>query len=163
TVSGNHLFNGTTNDDTYIYNAGDGHDTINESGGSDTILFGTSVTPANVYLQTDNSNNLFLRFWNSTAWIKVTSNFSSTAHAVETRGFVSAGTTLHLNHPTFTWVSTGTNDALTGSATGKNVFETAVSGTHLYTGTTSDDTYVYNHGDGQITINEFGGSDKVVF
>lgn len=42
--TGNDNLSGNTGDDTYIYNLGDGFDTIYEDGGNDTITFGQGIT-----------------------------------------------------------------------------------------------------------------------
>ncbi len=51
-------------DDTYIYNLGDGHDTINDFGGVDTIKFGEGITKDNLLLIRHTNGNLYINFVN---------------------------------------------------------------------------------------------------
>ena len=48
-----------TGDDTYVFNLGDGQDTIYEENGSDKILFGAGIDPANVRVARVNTGNWY--------------------------------------------------------------------------------------------------------
>ena len=45
---GNDILNGGMGDDAYVYNLGDGYDTISDTGGSDKIKFGSGVSAENL-------------------------------------------------------------------------------------------------------------------
>jgi len=74
------------------------------------------------------------------------------------------GTVWDLTQPlTFTWIGSSSSDSLFGSTRGNNVFSDTVSGTHYFEGTTKDDTYIYSPGNGNIIIDEQGGTNTVKF
>src|SRR5207248_2648482 len=112
---------------------------------NDTLAFGAGISASNVYLQESN-RDLYFRFRNSADSIRVRSQFTDPSEAIEKAVFVD-GTTLDLTKPlTFTWIGTGTNDTLFGSAKGNNVFSETVAGNHIFQGTVNNDTYIYNAG-----------------
>ncbi len=164
-MGGTHSFDGTANNDTYIYTRGNGAITINsETGGTDTLEFAAGVAASDVYLQ-NSLNDLFVRFYDSTDSIDAKNFFSSISDRIETAVFAD-GTTWNLTQPlTFTWIGNGNNDTLVGGSFGNNVFsETAMGGTHSFDGTANNDTYIYTRGNGTIWINsETGGTDTLEF
>ncbi|MGH1377430.1 MAG: calcium-binding protein, partial [Alphaproteobacteria bacterium] len=149
---------GDTGDDTYVYNLGDGSDTITDYGGFDTLEFGAGITIDDVRLWKDNNH---LEIYIGTDKIKLDNQFhSSYGYEIETATFAD-GTTLDLlNNLTFTG-TTGSDYVY-----GQTVYDDTLIGgegdDYLY-GDTGDDVYVYNLGDGNDTITDYAGFDKISF
>lgn len=55
-AGGNDILSGGTGDDTYFYNLGDGSDTITETSGIDSLVFGTGITLSNLGFEIDGLN-----------------------------------------------------------------------------------------------------------
>src|SRR5262249_10271537 len=102
-----------------------------ERGGNDTLVLGAGVLASNVLFQVV-GNDLYVRFRNSVAAIKVKSVLSIPASPLATL-FPYATLFRSLTQPlTFTWIGNGVNDTLTGSGYGNNVFSETVAGTHWF-------------------------------
>ena len=194
--SGNNTFEGKGGDDTlvdleggndtYIYNLGDGFDTIIDNSGNDKIKFGDGITLENtIFIQ--NQNNLEIIFDGQEGSILVQDFFANTDNKIENfefaDGTVITDLTSHIKEITsdgnITMSSGAANATLTGennsSVVGNALDNTIVgnSGNNTITGGLGndyiestlggDDTYIYNLGDGYDTINELGGNDKIKF
>ena len=77
---GNDTINGY-GDDTYIFNLGDGADTISESGGVDTIKFGEGISKEEITFKRI-SNDLVLKYGADES-VKINSYFSNNNYKVE--------------------------------------------------------------------------------
>ncbi|WP_327021768.1 calcium-binding protein [Klebsiella sp. RHBSTW-00484] len=88
--SGNDTLKGGTGSDTYLFNAGDGQDTIVEgssnSGNSDTLRFGDGLLAKDALVQRS-GNDLIIGFRNNSDSVTVTRYFSSAKYQVETISF----------------------------------------------------------------------------
>ena len=73
---GNDSMRGNSWDDTFIFNLGDGNDTIEARGGNDTIEFDSSVDKDDIAIFIDKQNNLFIDYGqeNDTDRIKAVGN-----------------------------------------------------------------------------------------
>ena len=58
---GDDLYGGT-GDDTYIFNVGDGIDTISDEAGNDTISFGNNITHDDIAIFMDSNNSLYIDY-----------------------------------------------------------------------------------------------------
>ena len=153
-LGGNDQLQGGAGNDTYIFNPGDGQDSITESGGIDTLSFGAGITASNMLLQAV-GDSLYVRFRNSDDSILVQSDFASSGSAVESLRFFD-GTSVDLTQPlTFTYVGTPANTVLTGSAHGTNVFELGAGGDTVTAGS-ANDIVVFGHGVGHATVSLVG-------
>ncbi|MBW9459826.1 calcium-binding protein [Kluyvera sp. EC_51] len=83
---GNDTLIGGTGNDTYLFNAGDGQDTITEGnsngGSSDTLLFGAAIQADSVIIQRS-GNDLLIGFSGSDDRVTIKSYFSSSRFRVE--------------------------------------------------------------------------------
>ena len=153
-LRGNDLLQGGTGNDTYIFNLGDGQDSIIESGGIDALDFGAGIAASNMLLQAV-GDDLYVRFRNSDDSILVQSDFASSGSAVESIRFFD-GTSVDLTQPlTFTYIGTPANTLLTGSARGTNVFELGAGGDTVTAGS-ANDVVVFGRGTGHATVNLLG-------
>ncbi len=165
--------------DTYVYNIGDGDDTITENDFTadiDTIAFGAGILPEDITLSRDLNNNLILDV-QGTGSITVADQFGyfyGSGIIVEKMSFDN-GTIVDL--PSILDVNgTGNDDAIFGGNSDEQLFGNdgndqifAAYGDDTLIGGTGDDTldggdgndvYIYNLGDGNDTINEFYSSDN---
>ncbi|HFQ14208.1 MAG TPA: calcium-binding protein, partial [Gammaproteobacteria bacterium] len=91
---GDDILNGTQAADTYYFNAGDGMDTIDETGGltgdayADRIVLGEGITTTDVTLgRENNSTDLLIDFSNGTDQIRIKDWYGSDANRVESLEF----------------------------------------------------------------------------
>ena len=164
--------------DTYIYNLGDGADTINETRGNDIIKFGAGITQDDLTF-TQEGNNLKILIDNDPYQSILINNFySNVNNQVEKLQFADGSTfnlstqglTLTQNNGDETINGTGYNDVIYGNGGHDTINagegnDTIVGGigNDILNGGNGDDTYIYNLGDGFDTITESGGNDKIVF
>jgi Ca2+-binding RTX toxin-like protein len=205
--TGDDLLQGGNGTDIYIYNLGDGQDTINnyqDTAAPDQIRLGSGFTAANVLLQYDNSD-LIIRFNNSASdSIRIAGQFSADQrYVLSTLQFSDSSTlTLPTNPSGLSMYNVGTNgnDTLSGSdnndllqgGTGADVLTGAAGqdvlqggdgndiliggvgddsligglGDDLLIGQEGADSYIFNLGDGNDTINNFHTTteaDRIIF
>ena len=90
--AGNDVLNGDYGDDIYVYNIGDGLDTIDDRQGSETIKFGENITQSNLTYSQD-SNNLVININNnSEQGIIIEDYFYSAAYKNKTIEFADGST-----------------------------------------------------------------------
>jgi Ca2+-binding RTX toxin-like protein len=169
-LGGRDRLEGGAGNDTYVWNPGDGEDTIYDYAGSNVLRIGEGVTPGSVILSrggTDERDLVFempeggsvtvegwfsgdayqlseVRFANGTVWTR--DDINSTAPPVTpTTGQIINGTSA--------------NDVLTGGAAGDTIYGKGGNdlieggrGDDFLEGGAGNDTYVYNYGDGHDTI-----------
>ncbi|WP_295090977.1 calcium-binding protein, partial [Ruminococcus sp.] len=185
---GNDTLYGGSGDDTYVFNLGDGQDTINEqSSGSayDKIVFGEGIMPEDITVTKDGDDMVLLVGGDGDS-IRIVNQYYDAYCFIEKIVFADGteltcddllGTALNIrgdgeiSDPGTNYGTRSNNlfggdgddilyaydgdDTLTGGA-----------GNDILYGGSEDDTYVFNLGDGQDTINEqSSGSayDKIVF
>ena len=159
-------------DDTYIFNLGDGEDTISESTnyyssslGNDVIQLGVGLNKADVYFSVENTYDLVVKFKNNSSdQITIKNQLRSTGDKIETLEFAD-GSTLDLTS------QTTINSLITSEISGSDNADT-ITGTiyrdiiHGYAGNDTinggneaDEIY----GDaGNDYLNGSGGSDTLV-
>jgi Ca2+-binding RTX toxin-like protein len=173
---GNDTLTGGSGNDIYIFNLGDGQDTIAEGGvgaGNDTILFGVGITAANlVVTETSTGNSLILSIAGTSDKITINGSVASADSRVEQVQF-SDGTTLsYAQLLALATTPTSGNDTFFGDESantlsggagndtldGRDGSDTVTGGTgnDTLTGGNGNDTYIFNLGDGQDTIIEGG-------
>lgn len=79
--SGNDYLNGGSGNDTYIFNLGDGADTIEDYAGTDTIKFGEGITKEEITFKRI-SNDLVLKYGADES-VKINSYYSSNSYKIE--------------------------------------------------------------------------------
>lgn len=174
--SGDDFINGAYGSDTYLFNIGDGNDTIVDTsayGSSDTdkIIFGEGITTENLQVLRDNYD-LVLKV-NDSDSVRVKYWFTGTQNSIEQIAF-SDGTTLGTSDINALAMTQGTagNDWLFGiDSLGDNIYGMAGNdslysyggadflsggvGNDFLEGGSGSDTYSFNKGDGADTINEW--------
>ena len=175
---GNDTLNGGYGRDTYIYNLGDGIDTINETRGNDKIKFGAGIT-LNDLKFTQEGNDLRITINDDVSQSVLINDFyRGTNYQVETLQFAD-GATFNLSTQGLTLQQTDADDTVNGTSHNDVIYgngghdtinagdgnDTLIGGigNDILNGGNGDDTYIYNLGDGFDTISESGGNDKIVF
>ncbi len=179
TLSGNDTITGGKGDDrleggvgndTYIYNLGDGRDTIIDKAGHDTLQFASDVTQdmltaklkgADLFIGIKEEGKTFDEL-SDVITIKNYTNKNSTIEAVFLEGYKRVDIQTLLNQPTEDGDSLELGDGddivnmLGGNDTVKtnkgNDTITGGSGSDTLEGGLGDDTYIFNLGDGKDTI-----------
>ena len=89
---GNDQINGGAGDDTYIYNLGDGFDTISESAGTDKVILGEGISLENLtFERSGNHLNVYINN-DKTQGIQLYNQFYDSNHMVETLEFADGST-----------------------------------------------------------------------
>lgn len=181
---GNDILSGGTGSDTYVFNVGDGQDTIdnydNSTGRFDVLQLGQGITAADVTARRSGTN-LVLTFAGSTDKITITNYFESDASGHYRLDEIQFADGLVWNIATvksLVQIPTEGNDNLYGYATndslsalagddaiygygGNDILEGGV-GNDFLSGGTGSDVYRFNAGDGQDTIDNYDNSNERV-
>lgn len=168
--SGNDTISGYSGSDTYVYNSGDGADTVVEGyglGDSDRILLGVDLLRSNIIVEISgsDSDDIVLRFTGSSGTIHLDEQLSGTEYGIDEIVFG--------DNTTWSWhklkqvvmgtAATSGNDFLYGIGGFDDAFQGVAGDDHLY-GYSGSDTYTYDVGDGADTIFEAansGDTDRV--
>ena len=171
--AGNDTLTGLGGNDTYIYNNGDGIDTIIENGTfqgtADKLTFtGHSFAELKVAKSTTN-NDLILTFTNNADQVVIKDGaLVEFEKGVDTFGFTGSitKTIAELRALSITQKQTTGADTIVGFNSSADTF-TGGAGNDTLTGLGGNDTYIYNNGDGIDTIIENGTfqgtADKLTF
>jgi Ca2+-binding RTX toxin-like protein len=149
---------------TVAFDKGDGQAQINVNGANGVIQMASDIADNDVYLQTDNNGDLFIRLRDSSDSITVYNDLQTHWWGVSSQ--ITAidfadGTSLNLSPPTFTWIGTATNTTLNGSDYGNNTFDLGPGGDTVNFDYNNTNTLVFDKGDGQVQVNVNGGSGIV--
>ena len=177
---GNDTLNGGGDSDTYVYNLGDGLDTITDNAGSNKIVFGEGIAQNNLsFTQIDNNLLIYLN-GDKNQGIIIKSFFSGDSYKIGEIHFAD-NSVFYLSEAGLTLDQSDRNDDMTIDGTDYNDMIIGGSGNGtIYAGDDDDvliggkgndtlnggygrDTYIYNLGDGIDTINETRGNDKIKF
>ena len=184
-IDGGNIINGndiSSGNDTFIFNIGDGQDTIADYNGNDQIVFGAGITQSDIQLISDYNNNQSLIVKIGTNGDQITlKNFflsSDQTYKIETFKFAdgsitdfSHGLTLQgTNNAGEILAGTDFADNLTG-ATGNDDITgyggddilAGGNGNDSLAGLGGNDSYIFNIGDGKDTLLDNVGSDQVIF
>jgi Ca2+-binding RTX toxin-like protein len=188
---GSDFLYGGDGDDIYIFNRGDGHDLISDTGGSDRILFGEGITKDDLYavFEFESNNSYYLvvtireegkSFAESTDKIHI-SNFKLSNKfgigRIENAEF-SDGTEIAFEE-IISFVGTEGNDEINWGGGVVNVnagdgndrissgdYDDILAGgkgNDYLSGGGGNDTYIFNRGDGRDIVYDISGEDKIVF
>ncbi len=179
--------------DTYIYNLGDGLDTITDMDGNDTIQFGEGITIQDLKFVKINNN---LQIWisgNQNEGLIINNFFTkdendSYRYKIENFKFADGSTITDITSYLNTEASENdltlsegiteglllgnNNSSLTGNSadnviygnSGDNTIQAGAGNDTIYnTSSNSNDTYIYNLGDGHDVIEDIGGHNKLIF
>ena len=177
--TGNDILNGGNGNDTYVWNLGDGLDTVTDGQGtSDKILFGTGISLNNLKFTQEGKNLRIYVNDDIEQGVVIVNFYNSNADKIEKLEFADGSTFnlatqgLTLTQPNGDNVVNGTvyvdvvygNDGVDTISTG-NGHDTLVGGkgNDILDGGRGNDTYIWNLGDGMDTITDANGNDKIVF
>ena len=179
---GNDILKGNDGNDTYVWNLGDGFDTINDSYGQNVIRFGEGISFADLsFEQKDNNFERDLYIFvkgDKTQGMVLPYFINSAAH----RNFIlqfadgtsfnlaEEGLTLNMSNGQITLQGTPYDDILIGNDLDNTI--NAADGDDVYIGgkgndtiedPSGNDTYIWNLGDGLDMVKDITGEDKIVF
>ena len=164
-LSGDDQLSGGDGNDTYVWSVGDGNDTITETNGVDTLVMHGIVASDLSFAHDVNGNALQIRV--NDEIITITNQFYSDAQQNSTYDYYQIETLL-LDDSTeidltniVTFTGTSESDVLYGTHSGDDILE-SLAGDDILNGYEGNDTYVWSVGDGNDTITEAGGVDKIV-
>ena len=174
--TGNDYLNGGYGDDTYIYNVGDGVDTIEDyennstTGKNDKIKFGAGITYDDLSFARDGSNLIITLFNDICQQITIKNQFGNYKNWIEYLEF-SDGNIVSITNTSFVFEQSDANDNVYGTAYDDAIYgnsgndtlrgeagnDTLVGGTgnDNIDGGYDDDTYVWNWGDGFDIISDY--------
>jgi Ca2+-binding RTX toxin-like protein len=157
--AGNDVLAGDTGSDVYLFAAGAGSDTINESLNSsdiDTVRFAGGIAPAQVSLARVGVD-LLIRVADG-GEVRVAGQYAGTGiEKIEFAGGTAWGIS-EINNATWEPAGTASNDFI-GGHDGADVIQ-GLAGDDTLAGGLGSDVYVYAAGDGRDTINEgYGATD----
>ena len=176
--TGNDRLEGGLGDDTYIYNVGDGLDTIYDDNrgntDNDTIKFGEGISFSDITFSRKDNNLIMTLFNDITQRVIIQNFFSSSYYQVEKLEFAD-GTTVPLTERGFEFIQndgadnvSGTNydDTIYGKGGNDTIYgysgnDTLIGGkgNDRLEGSYGDDTYIWNLGDGFDTIDDYNGGN----
>jgi hypothetical protein len=150
---------------TIKYRLGDATANVNLNGGTGTVAFGGGIASQDVYLQSNNSGDLFIKIRNDSAdgiyvYGDLTNNAGTITSAVDQLQF-SGGSSINLAQPlTFTWLGDNNNYYLTGSNFGANTFEITAGHGNVFFGSGAN-TIKYHTGTGYVDVALNGGTGTI--
>ncbi len=178
-------------DDTYIYNLGDGYDTINELGGNDKIKFGAGITKDSLVFVRNNSD-LLINFRNADGDIvdgniRIENYFEDNDKKIETLEFADGSTLTDFeknvnvlageNDLNNIWnlsevqlwgdgdysvIGSYGDETIIGNA-GNNTYNPQSGNDTIIDTEGGNDTYIYKHDSNNKFILDIGGNDTVKF
>jgi VCBS repeat-containing protein len=160
--SGDDILYGGYGDDVYHYNVGDGHDIIEDVSGTDKIIFGEGINKDDVqYEKIENNLKIIL---SNTDSITINGWFSGiSSYEIERLEFSNGDviTPEQLSKLFLNRIGTNEDNILYGNEV-DNILE-GKKGDDYLIGGAGNDIYKFNLGDGNDTINDISGVDKIVF
>ncbi|MCZ6167988.1 calcium-binding protein, partial [Campylobacter ureolyticus] len=160
--TGNDKLYGGYGNDTYIYNLGDGDDTIEDVGGSETIKFGEGISKDDLIVQKVNNSSLKISFKNSSGSLMLNYAISNNNYAIENFEFANGDKLTFNDIKALSLIGSDENDTITGYNDMGGVIIGA-KGNDSLNGGNKDEVYRYNLGDGDDTITERGGNNIIEF
>lgn len=170
--------NGGNGDDTYIYNIGDGFDTITETSGADKIVLGTGIALENLRFIREGNNLRILINNNVDQGFLLVNQFAGVDTRIEQLQFAD-NSVLDLVNDSLTFEQYNGGETINGTDNDDTIYgkggndtintgdgdDTIVGGIgdDTLSGGYGRDTYIYNLGDGADTINETRGNDIIKF
>jgi uncharacterized protein YdgA (DUF945 family) len=160
---------GASGNNTFVFDKGDGQATINPNGGTGTVQIAADVAASDMILQTDSNGDLIVKLRDTGDSLTIQNDLRNTywgiVSQIGTLAFAN-GATWNLSQPTFTWIGTASNTTLVGNNLGANVFDLGPGGDTITAGNNSlgasgNNTFVFDKGDGQATVNTNGGTGSV--
>ena len=151
--TGDDYLKGGLGNDTYIFNIGDGKDTVTDIGGTDTLRFGDGVTSDDIVFKQDGYNLIATikedgKNFNEFSDKITLENWFNGDNNVENLEF-SDGTTLGSSDIASLFVNVNIEDTLFSKAGA------------IMRGEVGDDIYVYNRGDFKVIVDDYATKDSI--
>ena len=168
--AGNDALFGGTGSDTYMYNSGDGTDTVTETGNagdSDSLILGTGLNVSGLTFARSGTTGLTLNFTAQSASITLANQFDTVAGSGVEHVHFGDGTDWSAADLIYAYAAsrgTAGNDSIVGSASLNDYLAGGAGNDSLY-GYAGSDWYYYNIGDGADKIYEgygLGDTDTLV-
>ncbi len=179
--TGNDWLRGGGGNDTYVFNRGDGQDTISDwNYGTDTIQFGADITAADVVVTQGNSGqDLVITFIGTDDRITIERGLSADYNRIEQLRFSDGSTLSYTQMVDRSLTPTAGNDTFSGDqfantisgGVGNDTISDAREGDDTLIGGigndwlrggSGNDTYIFNRGDGQDVISDWNyGNDTI--
>lgn len=145
-------------DDTYIYNLGDGKDTITDKGGNDIIKFGDGISRNDILLTKDN-NDLLINIKDTEDQIRIKDWALSYDNQIETFRFHDNNNLTNINAQIHNYIGTDDNDTIVGN-TKNNIIDGGLGADTMF-GDLGDDTYIVDNINDIVVEYENQGSDTI--
>ncbi len=157
---------------TIVFDKGDGQAQVNLNGGTGTVQMAADIADDDVYLQADNNGDLTIKLRDSSDSITVANDLAQNWYGISsqlTEITFADGSTFNIGSPgyntnpppTFTWIGTATDTALTGSSYGNNTYDLGPGGDAVTFANNGGNTIVFDKGDGQAQVSLNGGTGTV--
>ncbi|MBZ9648143.1 hypothetical protein K9B33_11340 [Sphingobium sp. 3R8] len=182
---GNDYLNGGGGEDVYLFNLGDGFDTINDDSGTDTLRFGTGISSTDLVLMAptvdDDFQGLIIAIAGTQDRIYIRSQNANNGRTIERFEFADGTilTNADLRAQLMASLPTSGDDKIRGSEfaetinggagddeidaySGADIISGGLGNDYL-NGGGGEDVYLFNLGDGSDTINDDSGTDTLRF
>ena len=156
--TGDDVLDGADGSDTYLFNRGDGVDTVTDglyaAGDVNTLKLGAGILPAQVVLSHDDTYSLIVSLYGGTDRINVSGSIERIEFADGTVWGTSQWTNTKYRQSDGSYLISGTwtDDTLDGGA-----------GDDWLVGDTGNDTYLFGRGYGRDVVQETDGTDTLRF
>ena len=151
---GDDSLHGTSGDDTYVWNLGDGFDSIGDSSGTDVIQFGAGVTFDDLSFRGEGNNLLIFVKGDETQGMSIGNFFYSSSNHIEYLKFAD-GSDVRLDEIGLTLIQTDAKDDIKGTKYDDVVY---LNGGDDYIYADEGNDIIYG-GEGNDHINGVGGED----
>ncbi len=145
-------------DDTYIFDLGDGKDTITDKGGNDIIKFGDGISQDDIILTKDN-NDLLINIKDAEDQIRIKDWALSYDNQIETFKFRDNNNLTNINAQIHNYIGTDDDDTIVGN-TKNNIIDGGLGADTMF-GDLGDDTYIVDNINDIVVEYENQGSDTI--
>ena len=151
--AGNDTLNGGYGDDTYIFNKGDGSDTIIDYGGNNILKLGVGLGKKDLIVSQNSNGYILLSFKNNAS-----DSITLTSPNIQVVEFAN-GDKMNIDEiKKLSLIGDDTDNTIYGY-NGENNTLIGNKGNDTLNGGYGDDTYIFNKGDGADTITDYGGNN----
>ena len=145
--------------DMYLFNKGDGQDTITDNGGDDVIIFGENITQDDILL-TKNNNDLIISINDSEDSITIKDWGLSYNNQIETFKFADYSVMNNINSLIQNYIGTDADDTIVGNT--KNNLINGGAGADTMIGDLGNDTYIVDNVNDIVVEQENEGTDTIL-